>query len=320
MNSGPSPWTDAISSIIRSAGATHIAIAPVTPVEQRSQELYRQWTASGCAASMHYLLRNEIIRNNPALLLHDAKSIICCAFPYLHPDSFRNRHIAAYALADDYHEVIRNRLLQAADNIRLLTGATTRVCVDTAPLRERYWAHKSGLGIIGKNGHLIIPGAGSFFFLGEILTTAVLRRSQRVLPPSCGNCAKCIEACPTGALSAFDSCVDARRCISYLTIEHRGPLPPDTDLHNRLYGCDICARVCPHNSHPEFTAIPEFTPRPEILELTPQRVADLTQAEFSTIFSHSAVKRAKLDGLRRNAAHILNTPPHPTSSESTGNT
>lgn len=293
-----------LRDILAAVGVAHFAVAEAAPVDDGARSRYERWIADGMNAGMDYMQRYADVRSDPRLLLDGASSIIVCAFPYWHPDARRTSLMAAYALATDYHEVVRRRLDAAAASIRLAYGGATRVCVDTAPLRERYWAQRSGLGFIGRNGHLIIPGAGSWFFLGEILTTARLEPYSPGAPRRCLGCGRCVKACPAGALTG-DGTVDARRCLSYLTIEHRGEFPDGTDLHGCLYGCDTCARVCPHNAEPEVTTLPEFTPRPGVVGLTAERAAALTQEEFSALFTHSAVKRAKLAGMRRNALALL---------------
>lgn len=289
------------------------AIVDIDSVDDRAAELYDRWIAEGRHAGMDYLTRYPDVRRNPELLLPGARSMICCAIPYPSPLELPRRHagIAAYALGTDYHQVVRDILSRAARRLESLYGCRTRVCVDTAPLRERYWACRAGLGIIGLNNHLIIPELGSCFFLGEILTTARLEPTAppHPAPPAdcgrCGRCGRCVEACPTGAIGA-DGSFDARRCLSYLTIEHRGDWPDRTDLHGHLYGCDVCAAVCPHNaSHRSCTPPPELRPRPELLRLSVDEVASMDQQGFSSLFAHSAIKRAKLAGLQRNARAII---------------
>lgn len=314
MNSSPSKCTD-LSEILSEAGVVRFGIADISPVAKEASDAYARWIASGRNASMDYLQRYPELRDNPALLLENARSIISCAIPYPAPRDLppMAATIAAYAVGTDYHEIVRTQLETVATHIRATLGGQTRVCVDTAPLRERYWATQAGLGFIGRNNHLIIPGLGSCFFLGEILTTAHLPASPRPEPRSCGNCRRCIEACPTRALSD-NTAVDARRCLSYLTIEHRGDFPPDTDLHGHLYGCDICAAVCPHNlTAPAISVLPELRPRPALSSLTVEEAADMDQQTFSTLFTHSAIKRTKLAGLRRNARTLLL---HPQNNES----
>lgn len=306
---------------LRLAGVYASGVAEITPLPDSEVDAYQSWISEGMNGGMDYMTNHADIRRDPGLLLPGSVSLISCAFSYYYPVKLGGDGLrwARYALGKDYHEVVRARLGEVADWITQQTGAECRVCVDTAPLRERYWAVQAGLGFIGLNDQLIIPGAGSYFFLGEILTTLSLEAD----PPctlSCGSCCACHRACPGKALSlrpggihpasiaalepAFRPVVDARRCLSYLTIEHRGDLPEGTDLGNHIYGCDICQEVCPHNSNPPVTEIPEFVPRAEILSLTRADILAMTQPDFSRIFSHSAIKRTKLLGLHRNARYL----------------
>ena len=309
MNSPASPCSAGcdftairLPDLLQAAGVASWGIADCSEgVSEKDTDSYRQWISAGKHASMDYLDRYHAERSNPSLLLEGARSIICCAFAYQPPKP--DAVIAAYALGSDYHEIVRKRLKNIAETIEEETGCATRVCVDTAPLRERYWALRCGVGLRGLNCNLIVPGKGSYMFLGEIITTAALPPTPPIAH-DCGNCGRCVRACPTGALQP-DGTVDARKCLSYLTIEHRGPLPDGTDLHGRLYGCDTCSRVCPHNAHPANCMIPELMPRPSVEAITPDMVAQMTQEQFSSIFSHSAIKRAKLSGLRRNALALL---------------
>lgn len=304
MSSTPSACFD---TIFEGSGVVRFSIAAVDEVDPLARQRYDQWLAKGHNGYMDYLQRYDDVRNNPALLLPGARSIICCAFAYTPPRRLppMKARIASYALGTDYHEVVREKLLSVAEKLREATGGETRVCVDTAPLRERYWAQRSGLGFIGCNNHLFLPGLGSCFFLGEILTTAQLPPTPVQVPDTCLECGRCVKACPTAALSP-DGAVNASRCLSYLTIEHRGPFPEGTDLHGQLYGCDICAAVCPLNANAmPSEVLPELQPRPELLQLSVENAASLSQAEFSRLFSHSAIKRTKLAGLVRNADSIL---------------
>lgn len=300
MNSAPCPCHDFRPSLIRDTGIYAFGIADAAPVDEQAHRIYNRWIEQRRHGSMLYMERYSDIRLDPRLLLPDTASVICCAIPYYSPQSAMSQGIAAYALGTDYHEVVRRILNGVATRITDTYGGATRVCVDTAPIRERYWAVRSGLGTIGINNQLIIPGAGTYFFLGEILTTVHFTPTPPLRQNLCTACMRCVRACPTGALKSDGSC-DTSRCLSYLTIEHRGDLPSDTDLHGHLYGCDECARACPLNSTPPATDIEELKPRPEVLSLTPADVLDMDQTRFSTIFSHSAIKRTKLAGLRRNA-------------------
>ncbi len=247
---------------------------------------------------MAYMSRYQEIRLNPALLLPGARSMVCVAMSYAPSRKLPEKEyqIAYYAYGKDYHEVMREKLHQLASYI----GATSsRVCCDTAPLMERYWAMKAGIGFIGKNRQLIIPGAGSMFFLGEILTDAVLDYDN-AQTAHCQGCGRCITACPTGALS--EDGIDANRCLSYHTIENRGTIPPEIAKHlqNSFYGCDRCQTVCPHNADAQPTKEPSFGPSEELLSMTKAKWKALSIEDYRRLFKGSAVKRAKYEGLMRN--------------------
>lgn len=260
---------------------------------------------------MEWAARHRELRDDPEGLLPGVKSVVVVAMNYypprLQPDDAPQ--FAYYAYGRDYHEVMKQRLWQLAAAIEQMSPCQTRCCVDSAPIRERYWAQEAGLGFIGLNNALILPGHGSYYFLGIILTTLELEPS--FTPPSsggarrgynpCGECRACIAACPSGALSG-DGAVDARRCLSCLTIEHHGELPQWVAgvLGNRVFGCDECQKCCPHNRHAQPTTVTELHPSDDFLALTRECLAQMDQAEFSRLFSHSAVKRAKLAGLKRN--------------------
>lgn len=306
MNSSPSRCDELPADIFAKAGVAKFGVADVAPVDDEAVGWMARWLSEGRNADMDYMARYSDVRANPELLLPDAKSIISCAFPYFTPRQ-RNSpspHIAMYALGLDYHTVIRRRLTHVARYIEETFGGATRICVDTAPIRERYWAVKAGLGFIGLNNQLIIPGAGAYFFLAEILTTHRFTPSAPCTL-SCGECRRCLKACPGKALDE-NGAVDARKCLSYLSIEHRGELPPDFGRHNKLYGCDDCLSVCPHNAMPMPSDIAEFSPAESVLSLSLDDVMSLSPEGFSALFSKSAIKRTKLSGLQRNAAAIKN--------------
>ncbi len=257
---------------------------------------------------MEWAARHLDVRDDPGLLLAGARSIIMVAMNY-YPQRLQPREapqFALYAYGRDYHEVMRDRLQRLAARVHELAGeCETRCCVDTAPLRERYWATEAGIGFVGRNNNLIIPHRGSYFFLGAIVTTAQLQPDEPCRL-GCGDCDACVRACPGQALSNGGA-VDATRCLSCLTIESRDPLPEwaEEALGNRVYGCDECQRVCPHNRHPVPTTVAELQPSDEFLGLTARQIMSMDQPTFSRIFAHSAVKRAKLAGLQRNTRHLL---------------
>lgn len=284
---------------------TNYGIADAEAVDSGAREIYTRWTEEKRHGTMNYMERYGEVRDDPRQLLDGAQSIICCAFPYHTPTEHDENalKIARYAMGKDYHDVVRARLEAMAEAIRTIFGGNTRVCVDTAPLRERYWAVQSGLGFIGLNNQLIVPGAGSYFFLGEILTTERFRPTEKKKTTICEECGRCVKACPAGALDGRGGC-DTSRCLSYLTIEYRGEFREDTDLHGWFYGCDRCAEVCPHNSNPSPCTIDEFRPNPRLLHLTADEILAMDHEEYATLFRGSAMKRAKLSGLQRNAMKI----------------
>ncbi len=264
-------------------------------------------------AGMSYMANHSELRHDPRRLLEGAQTIVAVTFNYYNPlphptGSDTMARFARYALGDDYHDIVRARLEILARWMRVTAGGETRVTVDTAPIHERYWARKAGVGVIGRNTMLIVNGGGSYHFIGLILWTGAVPAELLDQPAtgSCLGCGRCERACPAGAITAMG--VDARKCHSYLTVESRDErLPDGTRLPDgRLYGCDICQEVCPHNSDARPTEISGFKPRGFFKNLTLTDVAEMDQPTFSALFRRSAVKRAKLAGLRRNASHILN--------------
>ena len=273
----------------------------LTPVTQQADEQFARWIAQGRHAGMAYMEKYPDVRHDPRLLLDGAQSLIVVAFPYFTTEPME-LPFALYARGRDYHEVVRERLTALAAQL----PGESRVCVDTAPLRERYWAARVGLGFIGLNNQLILPGSvGSYAFLGSIITTAVVQPTAPLTQRrECYRCGRCVAACPAHALHADGSGVDATRCLSYLTIEHRGEFPPGTDLHGKIYGCDVCQQVCPHNSAVIPTDIAEFHPSEALCRLTLHDIEAMTPEQFSALFRHSAVRRTKLSGLQRNAQKL----------------
>lgn len=304
-----------LKGLIEAAGAVRYGVSPLAVVDPQVVDYYQRWLAAGHHGSMGYLANHLEIRRNPALLLSNGEdaseggSILSMAFPYFSGDAYSDVELpggeklrfARYALGDDYHEVIRKRLRPVADYIEKTTGCEARICVDTAPIFERYWAHRAGIGYIGRNRQLIVPGIGSHIFLAEIVTRGTIGSSTGPSAQHCLDCGRCIKACPNGALGGD---FDARKCLSYLTIEHRGEWPGDVKIpKGQIYGCDICLEVCPEaNTALTPQALPEFEPRAELLTLTRSQLADFLPEDFSRLFRGSAIKRAKLSGLLRNLA------------------
>lgn len=265
---------------------------------------------------MAYMAGNMEKRLNPQLLMEGAKSMVCVALNYTpavrKPEN--EPQVSAYALGKDYHDIVKSKLRQLAERLKLKPygqegGISYRIFCDTAPVLERYWAERAGIGWIGKNHQLIIPHAGSMFFLGEMLLDITLEY-DRPATRHCGNCHACIDACPTGALckdtgcNAADSmpCFDSSLCISYHTIENRGEIPQHIaeKMDINIYGCDKCQLACPWNRFAQPSGEPLLQPSEELAGMTMERWNLLTVDEYRRLFKGSAVKRAKFEGLARN--------------------
>ncbi len=273
-------------------------IAKAEAVCSTVAEFCDSWIGKGHHATMHYLERNREKRYNPTLLAEGCKSIIVVAMNYCPARAVEG--ISHYAQGADYHKAVKERLFMLLNSIRSKTPCNGRPFCDSAPVLERYWAVQAGLGWIGRNRQLIIPGRGSYFFLGELLVDIELEYDKPFAGSHCGNCRKCIEACPSAALS--EEGIDARKCLSYLTIEHRGELPENIGekMKSCFYGCDCCQRSCPHNKSAAPNSIPELQPKPALLQMTRERWLSLTKEEYDSLFAHSAVERCGYEQLMRN--------------------
>ncbi len=288
----------------RRLGFLRIGFAPAEPVPEEVQQHYLHWLRQGHHADMAYLERYKSQRFFPHLLLPDVRTIVSLAVSY-HPGPLPTQHaLAWYAQGRDYHLVLR-RLMRTLMESRHLTG---RAFVDTAPVMERYWAWRCGLGFRGRNTQMVIPHVGSAFFLGTLFLLEEADHYDSPLTPAfltdlCGTCHRCEEACPTHAIT--NSQMDARRCLSYLTIEHRGDLPSWAQPHlkNCFYGCDRCLHSCPHLLTPEEPPIEDFRASQPLLAMSPADWQSLTPEQYRLLFRHSAVRRAKYEGLLRNISH-----------------
>lgn len=272
---------------------------------KEDSERMEQWLAEGCQGEMDYLNRNKEKRYDPSLLNEGTKTIVSVLYNYF-PKQFLptddNFIIAKYAYGYDYHEVLKQKLKQLLEQIEALTGKmeNTRIFVDSAPVMERAWAARCGLGFIGKNTCLIHPKKGSFLFIGQILLPIDIEPVGNIIPNHCGRCTRCLDACPTGALKAPFQ-LDARKCISYLTIEYKGDFGfADTRFNDWIYGCDICQDVCPYNRFSLPNQEKDFQPSERLLAMRKTDWQHLDESQFKELFGNSAVKRAGFEGLKRN--------------------
>ncbi len=275
--------------------------------ESGEEERYMQWLQDHWQGGMGYMERNIDKRLDPRLLVEGARSIISVALNYYPPVKLPGKvpQFAYYAYGKDYHEVVREKLRCLFEWIReRVPDVTGRYFSDSAPVLERFWAARAGLGFIGKNTLLIIPGKGSYFFLGELIIDIELDYDEPVTE-NCGDCTRCLRSCPTNAIEEPYR-LNATRCISYQTIENKGEIAPEIvpNLRNNVYGCDICQKVCPWNRDAMSHNIPEFMPSDAFLKLDLEQIMEMDEDRWNHIFRQSAVKRAKLSGLKRNASAI----------------
>jgi len=280
-------------------GFDRVAIGSAGPPPHAAD--FERWLDSGRAGTMDYLAETREARLDPARLLPGCRSVIAVALNYARADEPEWRGVARYARSADYHDTMRPRLHALRDHVSAAAGAQSRASLDTSAVLERDLAAAAGLGWIGKNTNLITPGLGSYYFIGIVLTTAVLAADDP-MPDRCGTCTACLDACPTAAFDA-PYALDARRCIAYLTIEHRGPIAEEfhAPIGEWLFGCDVCQEVCPWNRHaPVARETAPATPPPP-----PEALVAMTDDEFRERFRGSPLKRARREGLARNAAIVL---------------
>ena len=275
------------------------------PLEEERAHLL-SWLMNGHQAGMDYMVRNTGKRLDPAKLVPGSKSVIVVLLNYypgedLYPEGAGYPRISRYAVGRDYHKVIRKKLKRLLQWINdEVSPAKGRVFVDTAPVLERAWARRAGLGWIGKNS-LLLTQKGSWFFLGEIITDLELSYDAAEVKDRCGSCTRCVEACPTQAILPGRT-VDANRCISYWTIEYKGEEFPEEmpGLHGQAFGCDICQEVCPWNQKASPHHTPDFLPKEERLSLTRDDWQKMTGEEFTELFAGTPVMRTGLKGMKRN--------------------
>jgi len=320
-----------VHSLARQAGFAAAGIAPV-PAPGSAEDLedrrrFTEWVQSGRAGEMDYLKRRndvgQLVRSSVRIALPWARSVIVCTANYnsaaprsTDPGPEDSGWIARYACTgkddhgterpSDYHKVLLRRIEKLRDSLATTLGPFQSRCfVDTGPVVERVYARYAGLGWIGKNTCLLNQQLGSWLFLGVIVTSLEVPPSHaaQLAPDRCGSCTRCIDACPTGALTAPRQ-MDATRCISYLTIEKRGTIPEELrpGMGRQVFGCDICQDVCPWNRRAPIAADPGLAPRPSLVNPALDRLAEMDEEAFGRWFNGSPVRRAKFSGFRRNLA------------------
>jgi epoxyqueuosine reductase len=295
--------TSLIKSEAKRLGFSHTGISSACFLEQEAPRL-EQWLKSNMHGNMSYMERNFDKRLDPRLLVDGAKSVVSFVLNYF-PEATQNDpeapKISRYAYGKDYHLVIKEKLFQLLNFIRENIGEVNgRAFVDSAPVLDKAWAQKSGLGWIGKNSNLINPKNGSYFFIAELILDIELEPDLPITD-YCGTCTKCIDACPTQAIIK-PYVVDGSKCISYFTIELKDAFPESlkNTFDDWVFGCDVCQEVCPWNRFSKPTQEPAFHPREGLLEMSKSDWYEITEDVFNKVFKDSAVQRTGFEGLKRN--------------------
>lgn len=300
--------TAIVKNIATLCGFDYCGIAKAVPLDEDARRL-ENWLSKGMNGSMQYMENYFDLRVDPCKLVPGAQSVITLLLNYFPSASSRKDapKISRYAWGNDYHEVIRTKLKRFLQEMKIKIGEVNgRGFVDSAPVLERTWAQRSGLGWIGKNGNLINKGSGSFFFIATLIVDIKLDYDDPIAKDYCGSCRKCIDACPTEAILE-NRVIDGSKCISYFTIELKDMLIPGEmkdKFNNWMFGCDICQEVCPWNRFSTATHETAFEPIAEILNFDTQDWETLTEESFKKIFKNSPLKRARFSGIKRNLKFI----------------
>lgn len=304
---------NSIKAKAKALGLLECILIPANSLSEE-KEHFQTWLDKNMHGNMGYMARNIEKRLDPRLLYENAKTIIVVLQNYFPKETQKDLNapvISKYAYGTDYHFVMKDKLKELLQFIQeKIQPCNGRPFVDSAPVLERVWAQKAGLGWIAKNSNLISVEHGSFFFIGELILDIELPYDNtKVVQDHCGNCTRCIDACPTKAIVA-NRVVDARKCISYQTIEIKGELDEQLkgQFNNRVFGCDICQDVCPWNLKAKTHNEPNFTPHPKLMELTSNNWHQIEKPLFNELFENSAVKRTGYKGLKRNLDFLNNTP------------
>ena len=300
--------TQFIKSFAKTLGFDFCGIAKATRLDEDAQRL-ESWLNKGLHGKMKYMENYFDLRIDPTKLVPGAKSVITLLLNYFPSEQQRKDvpQVSKYAYGKDYHEVIREKLKVFLQMIKENIGDVHgRGFADSAPVLEKTWAQKSGLGWIAKNGNLITKQYGSFFFIATLIVDLELEYDDPFTKDFCGTCTMCIDVCPTNAI-LDDKVIDGSKCISYFTIELKDMLIPDKmkgQFANKMFGCDICQDVCPWNRFSKPTKEVAFTPLPQILNFTTTDWEELTEESFKIIFKDSPLKRSKYEGIKRNLKFI----------------
>ncbi len=300
--------TDLIREEAQRLGFGFVGFARAEKLDDEARRL-EKWLQQGAHGSMAYMENHFDMRVDPTLLVPGAKTVICLTFNYHNPDRQSDPEapkVSQYAYGEDYHHVVKDKLKSLLAWMTDQVGAVNGRCfVDSAPVLEREWARRAGLGWNGRHTLTIHPKKGSYFFLAEIICDLPLVYDDPIRD-HCGTCRRCIDACPTQAIAPEGYFLDASKCISYLTIELRDEIPTafKGKMDNWMFGCDVCQDVCPWNRFAERHQEPAFEPHPDLLDMTRRDWQELTEEVFARVFKKSAVKRTKIAGLRRNINFI----------------
>lgn len=300
-------YSQFIKNEAKRLGFLNCGIAKAAFLETEAPRL-EAWLNNGYQGSMAYMENHFDKRLDPRLLVDDAKSVVSLSFNY-YPSQFQNSEsykISKYAYGQDYHHVIKSKLRALLASIQDEIGAVNGRCfVDSAPVLERAWAERAGLGWNGKHSLLIEKQKGSFFFLAELIIDLELEYDTPTKTDHCGECTRCIDACPTEAILP-NNVIDSNKCISHLTIELKDSIPNQfkNDMENWMFGCDICQDVCPWNRFSKPHNEPLFAPKEALLNFNKKDWEEITEETFGKIFQKSAVKRTKYSGLKRNIAFL----------------
>jgi epoxyqueuosine reductase len=301
---------DKVKGIARHHGFAFAGIARAEHMAPEARRL-EKWLGNGYHGKMGYMEGHFDLRTDPTKLVPGAKSVVSLLYNYYSKKQQTDPQapkISMYAFGKDYHKVIRKKLKTLLGDLRKEFGDINGRCfVDSAPVLERDWARRAGVGWTGKNTLLINPKAGSYFFLSELIIDLELEPDTPI-QDHCGTCTKCIEACPTDAIAESGYILDASRCISYLTIELREEIPTEfkDSMENLIFGCDICQDVCPWNRFSQPHQEPQFEPDDDLLSMSADAWHEMTEDVFENVFRDSAVKRTKYTGLRRNLDFVQN--------------